>query len=317
MILPKLAVSLSLVACLLAGFAVYTLHRANTKEAAIEARFPPKGHFVTIDGVRVHYLEAGSGPDTIILIHGASGNALDVANPLMEPLAKTHRVIAFDRPGLGWSDPIPDGDSLKAQADHLSKAAAALSVQNPVLVGQSYGGSVALAWALYAPMKPRALVLISAPSLPWPGKLDIWYRITRTPLGRAIMLPLVTAYLPRSYLDDTIRGIFAPNPVPANYTTSIAAPLTLRRATLAANVGQVNRLYAEVTAMQPLYPGLTLPITLLHGTSDTVVPAHIHSIPLAKLLPNATLTLFDDTGHMPHYSHIPEVLAAIARTAAH
>ncbi len=314
MTLAKLALSLGLIAAFWAGFALYVQQRAARHEARIDARFAPQGRFVSIDGARVHYLEQGAG-EAIVLIHGASGNALDLATPLMAELAKTHRVIAFDRPGLGWSDPIPNEASLTAQALHLAKAAQAIGVQNPVLVGQSYGGSVALAWALEACLPPRALVLISAPSLPWPGKLDIWYRITTTAFGRAVALPLATAFLPQSYLDTTITGIFAPDAVPEAYSKTIAAALALRRASLQTNVIQVNGLRAEVVAMAPRYSELSLPVELLHGMADSIVPARIHSIPLAERLPNARLTLFETTGHMPHYSHSAAVLAAIERAA--
>ena len=313
MTLRKLGVSLGIIAVLIGAFAVLVAVRAATREAALIADHPPQGQFITINGARVHYIVAGSGPD-LILIHGASGNALDITGPLGKPLASQYRVIAFDRPGLGWSDPIPD-DSLRGQALHLSDAAAALGVTDPVLVGQSYGGSVALAWALNAQIRPRALVLIAAPSLPWPGPLDIWYRLTASRTGAALIVPIATAFVPESYIDRAITGVFAPATVPPGYGDTIEVDLTLRRVTLRANARQVNTLRDQIVAMAADYPKLSLPIEMLHGTADTIVPLTIHSGPFAARLANANLVVIDGAGHMPHYSHTDLVLDAIARAA--
>lgn len=310
MILPKLAASLVGLALVLTAL---TAWRVTARGAALAAQFPPAGQFVQVDGIKVHAIVAGQGPD-VVLIHGASGNARDVTLALQADLARSFRVTAFDRPGLGWSDPIKD-DSLRGQAIHLARAAAALRITDPVVVGQSYGGSVALAWALHAPLKPKSLVLISAPSMPWPGKLDIWYRITDTALGRAIALPLAAAFVPERVVDASIVGVFAPDKVPQGYAQAIAAPLALRLGSLGVNAAQVNALRDQLVAMEPLYAGLTLPVELLHGTADTIVPLAIHSDPLSALLPDARLTTLEGTGHMPHFSRRREVLAAITRAA--
>ncbi len=313
MIWQRLAANLLISAVLLGGATVGTHWRAQAREADIAAEYPPEGRFLTVNGAQVHVYVSGHGPD-LILLHGASGNARDMTVALAADLEKSYRVIAFDRPALGWSDAIPD-PSLRGQALHLATAAAQLNVRDPILVGQSYGGSVGLAWALYAPLKPRALVLISAPSLPWPGDLDIFYRLTSSRIGAAMIPPLAAAFTPDSYLDTTITAIFAPDPVPPGYAKAIAAKLTMRRATLRANFAQVNALRVQIVAQEPLYPQLALPIELIHGTADTIVPLAIHAAPLAARLPNANLTVIDGAGHMPHYSHPAQVLAAIERAA--
>ncbi len=310
----KLAVSLVLIGLAFA-FALYTSHRAASREAAALAANPAIGQFVQVNDARVHYTSTGHGPD-LILIHGASGNLNDFST-LIPQLARQYHVIAFDRPGLGYSDPVPSGEtSLRAQAEHLAQAAVLLGARNPLVLGQSYGGAVALAWAAYAPEKPRALILVSAASLPWPGKLDIWYRLTNTSLGAALLPPLVTAYMPATTLDDIVKSVFAPDTMPPDYARTIGAELTIRRQTLRINAAQVNGLRAELVAMAPLYPGITLPVELVHGSADTIVPLAIHSRPLSAILPNATLTVIAGAGHMPHHSHPAEIIAAIDRANA-
>ena len=310
MIWPRLAVSLFLIGAIV-GLAVLTHARASRRERAVEAAFPAVGRIIMVNGLKVHALTMGAGPD-VILIHGASGNLRDLLS-LMQALAPHFRVTAFDRPGMGWSDPLADGISLAAQARHIAAAAGQLGLRDPLLVGQSYGGSVALAWALGAPLVPRALVLVSSPSLPWPGKLDPWYRLTNTRLGRALAIPLVAALTPDGYVTATTTAIFAPNPVPDHYADLIGAGLALRRSTLRGNTSQVNALRAELVAQSPRYPGLTLPVELIHGDADTIVPLTVHSLPLSGVIPGARLTILPGLGHMPHHADQGAVLQAIAR----
>jgi pimeloyl-ACP methyl ester carboxylesterase len=304
----RLAASFLIAAATLAGV---THWRASAREAAADAAFPPTGQFVTVDGLRLHYEMSGSGPD-LVMIHGASGSLRDLTFALRDQLTDRYRVTVIDRPGLGHSDPQPEV-SLLAQAQAIKAAVAELGVTDPIVLGQSYGGAVALAWALDG--GPRALVLVGSPSLPWPGTLDPWYRVTSSAIGRALAVPLAAAYVPDSYVRSATAAVFAPDPVPPGYDNFLGTPLTLRRGTLAANTAQVNALRAELVTMAPRYPGLTLPVELIHGTEDTIVPLTIHSGPLSELLPNDSLTVIPGAGHMPHHAHADVVIDAIDRAA--
>jgi pimeloyl-ACP methyl ester carboxylesterase len=308
MISKRLAASFLIAALGLAGV---THWRASARETAAEAAFPPTGQFVTVSGRRLHFEMAGSGPD-LVMIHGASGSLRDLTFSLRDRLTDRYRVTVVDRPGLGHSEAI-DETSLLAQARHIRAGLAQLGVTDPVVLGQSYGGSVALAWALDG--GPRALVLVGSPSMPWPGKLDPWYRLTDTWPGRHLAIPLASAFVPRSYVAAATVGVFAPDPVPPGYEDHLGAALTLRRATLVANTSQINSLRAELVTMEPRYPSLNLPVELIHGSADTIVPLDIHSGPVSKLLPEATLTVIPGAGHMPHHAHADLVIQAIDRAA--
>lgn len=308
MISKRLAASFLIAVAALAGV---THWRASAREAAAEAAYPPSGSFVTVDGKRLHYEMKGQGPD-LVMLHGASGSLRDLTFALRDQLADRFRVTVVDRPGLGHSDAL-DETSLLAQARFIKAGVAQLGVTDPIVLGQSYGGAVALAWALDG--GPRALVLVGSPSMPWPGKLDPWYRLTDNPVGRALAIPLASALVPDSYVRSAIGAVFAPDPVPEGYEAHLGTALTLRRETLAANVAQVNALRAELVTMEQHYPSLTLPVELIHGTADTIVPLDIHSAPLSHLLPDATITVIPGAGHMPHHSHPSLVIAATLRAA--
>lgn len=290
--------------------------RIKAREGEIHRLYPPLGRFVTVAGRRVHALTMGSGPD-LVLIHGASGQLRDLVD-LMQHLAPRFRVTAFDRPGLGYSDSLDMvGVAPAAQALHLAAAAGELGIVAPIVLGQSYGGTVALAWALAVTgaQKPAALVLVSSPSLPWPGKLDWWYQLTDTWVGRMLGIPMATALVTDGYLESVMPGLFAPNPPPPGYAKTTGAALALPRRNMGSNAMQVNGLYAHVTAMQGQYPGLTLPVELVHGANDTIVPLHIHSQPFSAMVASSRLTVLPDAGHMPHHTHVDAVVDAVTRAA--
>jgi pimeloyl-ACP methyl ester carboxylesterase len=139
--------------------------------------------------------------------------------------------------------------------------------------------------------------------------------LTEKRLGRALGASLATALVTDAYLESVMPGLFAPNPPPPGYARATGAALAIPRRTMAANAMQVNGLFAQVTDMQARYAGLHLPVELVHGAADRIVPPDIHSEPLASILPNAHLTLLPDTGHMPHHTAPEAVIAAILRAA--
>ncbi|MEL7257701.1 MAG: alpha/beta fold hydrolase, partial [Pseudomonadota bacterium] len=175
-------------AALLAGCAGL----ASKREQTAEETHPPIGQFVEVDGTRVHVWVDGSGPD-LVLIHGAGGNLRDFTFDLAGKLTNRYRVIAFDRPGLGYTDRLPgygglnnvQGESPLEQAALLQKAAQKLGVKRPIVLGHSFGGAVALAWGLNAPKDTAALVLLGGVSNPWPGELGTFYDVTGSALGGA------------------------------------------------------------------------------------------------------------------------------------
>ncbi|WP_099823637.1 alpha/beta fold hydrolase [Oceaniglobus indicus] len=317
-----MAASLLVALAALGGCGAYVDSRADRAERAAEAEFPPLGKFVTVNGQRVHYVEAGRGPD-LILIHGASGSTRDFSFDFIDRVKDRYRVIAFDRPGLGYTDRISDAfsgarntaaETPQQQAAFLKAAADQLGVRRPVVLGHSYGGAVAMAWAL--DHDPAAVVIVAGATEPWPGSLGLLYGVTGSALGGATVVPLITAFASETQVETALKGIFQPNPVPEGYLEYIGGPLTLRRETFRANARQVNSLRPHVVEMSARYPDLRLPLEIVHGLADDVVPAEIHSEVLVTQVPDANLVRVKDVGHMPHHVVPTIVTDAIDRAAA-
>ena len=278
----------------------------------------PTGQFLTIDGTRLHYQIEGSGPD-LVLIHGAGGSLRDFTFGMVDQLSDEFRVILFDRPGHGFTDRIANraelGESPAEQAALLSKAAEQLGVKDAVIAGHSYGGAVALAWTLNHPEQVRALVTLAAVSNEWQGDLGTWYSVTNSWLGRNLLIPVISAAASRERLEATTKGIFEPDPVPQGYLDHMGADLSKSTTVLRSTTQQVNGLKPHIIAMERRYPGIRIPVEIVHGDQDTSVPFAIHGQVLAGQINGANLTALPGVGHMPHHADQPAALQAVRRAA--
>lgn len=294
---------------------------AKRERQAAEA-YPPTGQLIEVDGVTVHAEVMGNGPD-LVLIHGASGNTRDFTFAFADRVKDRYRVIILDRPGLGWTDragprfdrvwtnahedPVTQARLLKAAADQLG-------VQKPIVLGHSFGGIVALAWAVEHD-DVGGVVSVAGVANPWPGELGWIYTVGGTATGGALLLPVLSAFAPQSYVDATVASIFRPQPAPEGYLDHVGPELTLRRDAMRANTRQVNWLRPHVVALSARYDQIDVPVEVVHGDADTIVPLDVHSISLPDQITGAELTVLPGIGHMPHHAAPEEVIAAIDRVA--
>ncbi len=318
MILAKVLLAFCVIAL---GFGGLTVYRASERERSIEASYPPVGQIVELEGRSVHVVVEGTGPD-LVLIHGAGGNAMDFTYMFTEELTDRYRVFAVDRPGLGYTDRVhPDlngafttqAETPIEQARLLAEATRKLGAENPIVLGHSYGGAVAMAWALEEPA--AGVVIVSGATMPWPGPLRRYYRVFGSLIGGALGGPLVAAYVGEDRTRAALDGVFEPAPVDPGYYEGAAVPLAVRSETFRANARQVKSLRPNLVEMSSRYPSMTLPVEVLHGTADTTVRPEVHAEPLVETLPNARLTLLDGIGHSPHNVAPKPVIEAIDRLA--
>jgi pimeloyl-ACP methyl ester carboxylesterase len=165
---------------------------------------PPLGRFIDVDGVHLHYVERGNGRP-LVLFHGNRSMIQDFeSSGLIDLAAENYRAIVFDRPGFGHSlRPRNVVWTPEAQADLFKKALDRLSVQRAIVVGHSWGASVAVALAIRHPSFVEALVLasgyyfptacagVAASSLPAiPGLGDIISH-TISPIRSRLMWPVM------------------------------------------------------------------------------------------------------------------------------
>lgn len=302
-------------ALMLVGFMFFVTSTARQQEKLVEKNYPPGGQFIYVDGVRIHAVVMGSGPD-LVLIHGSSGSTRDMTFALAPQLAENFRVIVFDRPGLGWSQRIgKDGATLTQQAEVLMKAARQLGADKPIVMGQSYGGGVALAWAVNFPKSLSALVTVSSVGNVWATPLDTLYRVTSSWAGSVFVVPLLSAFVSDRRIETSLREVFAPQEIPEGYMRYIGVRLALRPAIMRENARQRSNLLNDIKGLYQRYGEIIVPAEIVHGTADKTVNLELHAEYLAREIPGAVLTRLEGVGHMPHQVATRNVIAAITRAA--
>ncbi len=277
------------------------------------ARPSARSRFVSVHGVHLHYIDEGSGLP-VVFLHGAGGLVEDFTlSPLFPRLTRRYRVLAFDRPGFGRSMRPDSGlAGPRAQARLIHAALLRLDIRRPVLIGHSWSGALALAYALAFPQDVAAVVHLAGWALPARHATFLLFSLPRTPLlGEMFWPPMARALAP-----ELIRRVFAPQPVPAAFEAGFPLECALRPSQLMADAADVGLLNPCVARLQPLYGGLRRPVEIVAGTADLLVEPTRHALPLLEALPDARLTLLDGIGHMPHHVAAEAVAEAVDRAAA-
>ncbi len=154
--------------------------------------FPFERHFFDRgDGVRMHYVDEGSGPP-VVCVHGNPTWSFYYRN-VIQALRADHRCIAPDHVGMGLSDKPDDARyayTLEARVDDLTRLIDSLQLQEPLtLVVHDWGGMIGFAWAVRHPSRVARLVVLNTAAfgLPDDKKLPWRLALTRTPLGALLV----------------------------------------------------------------------------------------------------------------------------------
>ncbi|GJE18492.1 alpha/beta fold hydrolase [Methylobacterium marchantiae] len=304
---------LGLIAAAIAGLIVSVLAAGALVTlivtARVAARFPPQGPFVEVAGGRLATIEAGpnvSDKGTVVLLHGASANAADPMEGVGRRLAGNgFRVIAFDRPGFGWSDRLGGREmaSPAAQGHAIAQALERLNTGPVILLGHSWSGTLASAIALDHPKLVSGLVLVAPVAMPFSARdgLPWYYRLALKPPMAWLLGHTVATPLGLYYLRPAARAVFRPQDLPDDYLERSRSALVLRPDTMLANLYDLIGLPAAVAAQAPRYGSIAMPTVIVAGDADAAVPADRQAEPLAKVIPDARLVLLPGIGHMVPY----------------
>jgi len=307
---PRLVGGLAALGIATVAMAIYNLYR----EKKLERAHPPAGRFITVDGVKLHFVERGAGPP-VILIHGNIVTADDFAvSGVLDRIARNHRVIAFDRPGFGYSG-RPHGSlwSAAKQADLLRKACSALGVERPVVLGHSYGSIVALELALKDPEAVSGLVLVSGYYYPTARMDSLLASVASLPIIGGLMRYTISPLLGAVFLPGMIKGMFAPQRVPSRFTAGDPAGLSVRPSQIRAENQDGMTMVPSAMSMRGHYAKLSMPVVIMAGGKDGVVDVG-QAIQLHDDISKSDLRLVQNGGHMVHYSD-PELVSEAVEAA--
>lgn len=278
----------------------------------------PDAVFIEINGLDVHvlhkpYTGMNNNPPLIVLLHGFGAN-VHSWREVMDELSSYGHVLAYDRPAFGWTQRNTDGLALDPYSEQAGHDILTQLIQryntgtNPVvLFGHSAGGGVATSYALNHPAEVNALVLV-APAVQMAGR-------DRPNLGWITGIPQVrrtAIWLFGNFTENGLALLESSWHDRSKLTTEIVELYTRPtqiRGWERALWNFANTPRGTITDQQ--LSTLNLPVLVITGDDDQVVATR-SSVALAAKLPNATLQVIAQSGHLPHEETPAEFLQGLA-----
>jgi pimeloyl-ACP methyl ester carboxylesterase len=271
--------------------------------------------FLKVNGARLHYIERGAGP-VIVLLHGNGSMIQDFeSSGLIDLLAMDYRVIAFDRPGFGHSKRqrgvvwTPG-----AQADLFKFALAQVGVFNAIVVGHSWGASVAVAMATKYPTLTRGLVLASGYYYPTFRADAIASVLPSLPLVGDILSYTLSPLLSRMTWPIMMAKIFGPRSVPEKFG-SFPKEMALRPSQIRASAVESALMIPDAFMLRSQYAHLKSPVVIIAGDEDELIDTETQSARLHSDVSHSSFHRIVGNGHMIQQTATDQVLLAIREVA--
>jgi len=278
---------------------------------------PPQGRFLDVDGVRLHYLERGSGRP-LVLLHGNGSMIQDFqSSGLIDLAARDYRVIAFDRPGFGHS-PRPRNVvwTPAAQADLLANALAHLGVEKAIVLGHSWGASVAIAMAVRRAAVVEALILASGYYFPT-ARADAIMAMAGPALPGLgdILSYTITPIVSRLTWPAMLRKMFGPKPVPPKFD-GFPKALAVRPSQLRAAKAEAALMVPAAALAAGTYGDVAVPVIILAGEDDRLIDIDEQSSRLHDAIKHSKMRRLPKAGHMIQQTDTGDLMAAVHEAAA-
>lgn len=240
---------------------------------------------------------AGQGPPVLVM-HGGLGVDHTCFRPWLDPLGDTASLVYYDHRGNGRSARAPlddvDHDTWVEDADALR---AALGHERVVVLGHSYGGFLALRYALAHPDRVRGLILVSTAAV-----MEHWDSIHQGLAARHATPAQLRAFEDRPFEDDADFGATLAALLPLYFHRRPCQDVTDRLAGMSISVEASvagGRCMADYDVRADL-ARIGCPALVLAGRHDFVMPVAATAAPLAAGLADSELTVFEDSGHFPY-----------------
>ena len=257
---------------------------------------PEYSWFTRVNGVRIHYQEAGDEKaPPIILIHGFISSNLIWANTLLPLAREGFRVIAPDLPGYGYSDKPADAEyTISEQAHAMVGLMDRLKIERATIAGASYGGAIAATMALDYPERVEKLILVGAVTND-EAKKKLLLRLSCLPVIGDIATPLFlgSRWILRRRMQEMYRRMDKPiNDLMVAARHHLLATSNVHRAMIrTARRWSANRIQREASLIRRS-------TMLVWGDQDDHIPL-ADAFQLREAIPNAKLVVFRNCGHLP------------------
>lgn len=246
---------------------------------------------IKINGLNLHYTDVGSG-EPIVMLHGW-GSSLDAFRLIIDHLSQSHRIIALDFPGFGGSDMIPEPWSVDDYCNLTLAFIEALGLENPALIGHSFGGRVIIKLCGTGRISPTKIVLMDAAGIKNKPSLKSRIRTAAFKTGKFFLtLPIIRNFTASAL--DALRAYFGS----ADYNS---APPVLR-ATLVKAVNEDLRGYLK---------NITASTLLIWGDLDTATPLSDAKL-MESEIADSGLCVIKGTGHFSFIERPAQVNAILS-----
>ncbi|QOZ20838.1 alpha/beta hydrolase [Bradyrhizobium sp. CCBAU 21365] len=281
-----------------------------------ERENPPQGRFLEIDGVHLHYVERGTG-EPLVLLHGNGSMIQDFeSSGLIELASQSYRTIVFDRPGFGHSTrPRNVVWTPQAQADLFNKALVRLNVDRAIVLGHSWGASVAIALATRHPSMVAALVLASGYYFPT-ARADVLAQSGPAIPGFGdVAATTVAPLLSRAIWPLMLRKLFGPAAVPGKFH-GFPKAMAVRPSQIRASAAEAAMMIPAAFHGSKSYGELKLPVVIIAGEDDRLIDIDEQSGRLHSELKQSKMRRVAGAGHMVQQSATNDVMDAIHEAGA-
>jgi pimeloyl-ACP methyl ester carboxylesterase len=265
---------------------------------------------LTLHGRRVTYRTAGQGP-VLLLIHGMAGSATTWKH-VMPALSERFTVVAPDLLGHGCSDKATGDYSLGALASSLRDLLVALGHDRVTVVGQSYGGGVAMQMAYQYPERCERLVLVNSGGLG--REVNRLLSLLSLPGSEAVLLlacskPVLHVIESAGSLAAKLRVKLPPVVAEIWRSYSSLGDDQTRRSFLRTLRAVIDRRGQAVSATDRLHLAAEMPTLIVWGSNDPVIPVE-HAYEAHEGIAGSRLEIFEGVGHYPHVE-APERFVAV------
>ncbi|WKA29829.1 alpha/beta fold hydrolase [Bradyrhizobium roseum] len=276
---------------------------------------PPVGRFLDVNGVRLHYVERGTG-DTVVLLHGNGSMIQDFeSSGLIDLAAKNFRVVVFDRPGFGHSE-RPRGTvwTPGAQAELIKAALTQLGVSRAIILGHSWGASVAVAMGLKYPDLVRGLVLASGYYYPTVRPDVVAMGAPALPIVGDLLSQTISPLLSRAIWPLMLKKLFGPKSVPTKFQ-AFPKEMALRPSQIRASASEAALMIPDAFGLRGKYKDLQMPTVIIAGEDDKLIDIDSQSARLHDDVSQSTIRRITGNGHMIQQTATNEVMSAIREVA--
>ncbi|MDB3859986.1 alpha/beta hydrolase [Paracoccaceae bacterium] len=277
-----------------------------------EKNVPIKGQVLDIAGFNLHGYIEGNGSQDIVFIHGALVNLRDWVFAARSLSKRDNRFIYIDRPGFGYSERDNSEWDAERQAEQARSYVKKFSAKNLILVGHSWGALVAMSWAAKYPEEVKGVISIAGLNMPFSGVSKIANDTGLFNLAYELYLTNVARKVDSGSIEKFAGRMFKPQNIPKAYLDYLGSDLSRRLSSIKANKNDLVVTSQALNKNFDFYNHMTMPIEIIHGEKDFLLPIKSQAVAFNEVIPNSRLHMLPAVGHMAHHFAFKEISDSIS-----